>query len=155
KQPAAFSATTGFLSNWNQTDFNLQATVPDVVQAQPVRFWFEFVHNWGAVGADKGNGFQAGLRVGQTKVLGDWSAYGLYEYLQQAAVTPGFRGSDSGLGGTNGRGPVVGIDYQLLTPLPLGARAYFTNFIDPPFVASQGTSNFVNTPPQPRLQLDA
>src|SRR5262249_17986040 len=132
-----------------------QATVPDVVQAQPVRFWFEFVHNWGAVGADKGNGFQAGLRVGQTKVLGDWSAYALYEYLQQDAVISAFTWSDFGLGGTTERGRGVGLDFQLLTPPPLGPGGYFTNFIDPPFVASQGTSNFVNNPTQPRLQVDA
>jgi len=155
KQPAAFSATTGFLSNWNQTDFNIQATVPDVVQAQPVRFWFEYVHNWGAVGSDRANGFQAGLRIGQTKVLGDWSVYGLYEYLQQDAVISAFSWSDIGFGGTNVKGPVIGLDYQLLNPLTLSARAYFTNFIDRPFVASQGTSNFVNNPTQTRLQLDA
>jgi Putative porin len=155
KQPAAFSATTGFLSNWNQTDFNIQATVPDVVQAQPVRFWFEYVHNWGAVGSDRANGFQAGLRIGQTKVLGDWSVYGLYEYLQQDAVISAFTWSDFGFGGTNVKGPVIGLDYQLLNPLTLSARAYFTNFIDHPWVASQGTSNFMNNPTMTRLQLDA
>ena len=155
KQPAAFSATTGFLSNWNQTDFNIQATVPDVVQAQPVRFWFEYVHNWGAVGSDRANGYQAGLRIGQTKVLGDWSVYGLYEYLQQDAVISAFNWSDFGFGGTNVKGPVVGIDYQLLNPLTVSARAFFTNFIDRPFVASQGTSNFMNNPTMTRLQLDA
>jgi len=155
KQPAAFSATTGFLSNWNQTDFNIQATVPDVVQAQPVRFWFEYVHNWGAVGSDRANGFQAGLRIGQTKVLGDWSVYGLYEYLQQDAVISAFSWSDIGFGGTNVKGPVIGLDYQLLNPLTLSARAYFTNFIDHPWVASQGTSNFMNNPTMTRLQLDA
>jgi len=154
-QPAAFSATTGFLSNWNQTDFNIQATVPDVVQAQPVRFWFEYVHNWGAVGSDRANGYQAGLRIGQTKVLGDWSVYGLYEYLQQDAVISAFSWSDIGFGGTNVKGPVVGIDYQLLNPLTLSARAFFTNFIDRPFVASQGTSNYANNPTMTRLQLDA
>ena len=124
-------------------------------QAQPLRFFFDFVHNWGAVGPDKANGFQVGLRVGQTKVLGDWSAYALYEYLQQDAVISAFSWSDFGLGGTNVKGPVIGLDYQLLNPLTLSARAYFTNFIDHPWVASQGTSNFVNNPTQTRLQLDA
>src|SRR5262249_21616978 len=97
KQPAAFSATTGFLSSFNQTNFTLQATVPDVIQAQPVRFFFDFVHNWGAVGSNKGNGLQAGLRVGQTKVLGDWSAYALYEYLQPDAVISAVPWSDFAL----------------------------------------------------------
>jgi hypothetical protein len=155
KQPAAFSATTGFLSSFNQTNFTLSATVPNVVQAQPVRFFFDFVHNWGAVGPNKALGLQAGLRVGQTKVLGDWSAYALYEYLQQDAVISAFTWSDFGLGGTNQKGPLIGFDYQLLNPLTLSARAYFTNFINHPWVASPGTSNFVNNPTQTRFQLDA
>jgi len=155
KQPAAFSATTGFLSSFNQTNFTMAATVPDVVEAQPVRFFFDFVHNWGAVGSDKANGFQGGVRLGQTKVLGDWSAYALYEYLQQDAVISAFSWSDFGLGGTNEKGPVIGLDYQLLNPLTLSARAWFTNFIDRPFVASQGTSNFVNNPTLTRLQIEA
>ena len=154
-QPAAFSSTTGFLSNFNQTNFTLAATVPDVIQAQPVRFFFDLVNNWSAVGSNKGLGLQAGLRLGQTKVLGDWSVYALYEYLQQDAVISAFTWSDFGLGGTNEKGPVIGLDYQLLNPLTLSARAYFTNFINQPWVASQGTSNFVNNPTQTRLQLDA
>jgi hypothetical protein len=154
-QPAAFSSTTGFLSNFNQTNFTLAATVPDVIQAQPVRFFFDLVNNWSAVGSNKGLGLQAGLRLGQTKVLGDWSVYALYEYLQQDAVISAFTWSDFGLGGTNEKGPVIGLEYQLLNPLTLSARAYFTNFINQPWVASQGTSNFVNNPTQTRLQLDA
>ena len=154
-QPAAFSATTGFVSDFNQTNVTLAATLPNVIEAQPLRFFFDYVNNWGAVGADKGFGLQAGLRLGQTKVLGDWSAYALYEYLEQDAVVSAFTWSDFGLGGTNVKGPVIGIDYQLLNPLTLSARAYFTKFIDQPWVASQGTSNFVNNPTQTRLQLDA
>ena len=87
--------------------------------------------------------------------MGDWSAYALYEYLQQDAVISAFTWSDFGLGGTNEKGPVIGLDYQLLNPLTLSARAYFTNFINQPWVASQGTSNFVNNPTQTRLQLEA
>src|SRR5262249_27181003 len=155
KQPAAFSATTGFLSDFNQTNFTIAATVPDVVQAQPVRFFFDFVHNWGAVGTDKANGLQGGLRVGQVKVEGDWSAYAFYEYLQQDAVISAFSWSDFGLGGTNEKGPVVGLECQLLTPLPLGEKSFSKTFTARPFVASPGTSNFVNNPTQPRLQIEA
>jgi Putative porin len=154
-QPAAFSATTGFLSHFNQTNFNFATTLPNVVEAQPLRFFFDFVNNWEAVGSNKGLGLQAGLRLGQAKVRGDWSAYALYEYLQQDAVISAFTWSDFGLGGTNEKGPVIGMDYQLLNPLTLSARAYFTNFINQPWVASQGTSNFINNPTQTRLQLEA
>jgi hypothetical protein len=120
-----------------------------------LRFFVDFVHNWGAVGSDKANGLQGGLRVGQVKVEGDWSAYAFYEYLQQDAVISAFSWSDFGLGGTNEKGPVIGLEYQLLNPLTLSAKAFFTNFIDRPFVASQGTSNFVNNPTLTRLQIEA
>jgi hypothetical protein len=153
KQPAAFTSTTGFLSDFNQTNLTLQATVPNVVRAQPVKFFLDFVENWGAV--NKGFGWQGGVQLGQTKVRGDWSVYALYEYLQQDAVISAFSWSDFGLGGTNEQGPVVGLNYQLLDPLTVSAKGYFTNFIDHPWVASQGTSNFVNNPTQTRLQIDA
>src|SRR5262249_22128995 len=58
-QPAAFSATTGFLTHFNQTTFPLAATLPAVVEAQPLRFFFDFVNNWEAVGSNKGLGLQA------------------------------------------------------------------------------------------------
>jgi hypothetical protein len=153
KQPTPFTSTTGFLSDFNQTDLNLQATVPNVVRAQPLKFFLEGVNNWGAV--DKGFGWQGGVQLGQTKIRGDWAAYALYEYLQQDAVISAFSWSDFGVGGTNEKGPVVGFNYQLLNPLTVSTRAYFTNFIDRPWVASQGTSNFVNNPTQTRLQIDA
>jgi hypothetical protein len=88
-------------------------------------------------------------------VQGDWAGYALYEYLQQDAVVSAFTWSDFGVGGTNQKGPVVGLNYQLLNPLTVSAKAYFTNFIDRPFTASQGTANWVNNPTQTRLQLDA
>jgi putative porin len=153
KQPAPFTSTTGFLSDFNETNLVLGATLPNVVQARPLKVFLDYVYNWGAV--NKGFGWQGGVQLGQTKVRGDWAASVLYEYLEQDAVISTFSWSDFGLGGTNERGPVVGLQYQLLNPLTLSARGYFTNFIDRPWVASQGTSNFVNNPTQSRLQLDA
>jgi hypothetical protein len=153
KQPAAFASTTGFLSDFNQTNLTLAATVPNVVQAQPLKVFLDYVNNWGAV--SKGFGWQGGLQLGQTKVRGDWSVVALYEYLQQDAVISAFTWSDFGVGGTNEKGPMIGLNYQLLNPLTISTRAWFTDFIDQPWVASQGTSNYVNNPTLMRLQVDA
>ncbi len=153
KQPTPFTSTVGYLSDFNQTNFTLAATVPNVVRAQPVKVFLDFVNNWGAV--SKGFGWQGGVQLGQTKTQGDWAAYALYEYLEQDAVISAFSWSDFGVGGTNEKGPVLGLNYQLMNPLTVSARAYFTNFIDRPWVASQGTSSFVDNPTQTRLQLDA
>ena len=146
KKPAAFTAITGYQSGFNQTNFALGATVPNVVLTQPLRFWGDYVYNWDAA-TDDAHGWQAGLRLGQTKVKGDWSLSGFYEHLGQEAAISAFTYSNFGLGGTNVEGPVVGIDYQLLNPLTITARSHFTNFINRP----AGMSN----PTLTRLQLDA
>ena len=111
-----------------------------------MRLFAEFVYNWDAVN-DDAYGYLGGLRLGQTKVKGDWSLYGFYEHLGQEAAISAFTYSDFGLGGTNVEGPVVGIDYQLLNPLTLTARSHFTNFINRP----AGMTN----PTLTRLQLHA
>jgi hypothetical protein len=146
KKPAAFTSITGFQSGFDQSNAVLAATLPNVAGTQPLRLWGDYVYNWEAAN-DEAQGWLAGLRLGQTKVKDDWSIYGLYEWLDQEAAISAFTWSDFGNGGTNQKGPVLGLDYQLLNPLTVSARAYFTNFVDRP----AGTSN----PTQTRFQLDA
>ncbi len=146
KKPAAFTAITGYQSGFNQSDASLAATIPHVVAAQPLRLFTDYVYNWDAA-TDDAHGWQAGARLGQTKVRGDWSLYGYYEHLGQEAAISSFTYDDFGLGGTNVEGTVVGIDYQLLNPLTISARSHFTNFINRP----AGTTN----PTLTRFQLDA
>ncbi|HSV08865.1 MAG TPA: putative porin [Candidatus Binatus sp.] len=146
KLPAPFTAITGYQSGFNETNFTLGATVPNVVLAKSLRLWADYVYNWDAA-TDDAQGYQLGLRLGQTKVKGDWSVYSFYEYLQQEAVISSFTCSEFGTQGTNLQGPSVGLDYQLLNPLTISARSYFTNYINRP----AGTSN----PTLSRVQLDA
>ncbi len=146
KKPAAFTAITGYQSGFNQTDLDLGVTFPNVVGTQPLRIFGDYAYNWDAA-TDDAHGIMGGVRLGQTKVARDWSVYGLYEWLGQEAAISAFTWSDFGNGGTNQRGPVVGVDYQLLNPLTVSARGYFTNFINRP-------TGFDN-PTQTRLQLDA
>ncbi len=145
-QPAAFQAITGYESGFNESNLTLAATVPNVVQTRPLRVWADYVYNWDAA-TDDAHGWQSGLRLGQTKTKGDWSIYGFYEQLQQEAVISAFTSSEFGTQGTNIEGPGIGIDYQLLNPLTIGARSWFTNFINRP----ANTSN----PTLTRFQLDA
>ena len=146
RKPAAFTAITGYKSGFNQSNFTLAATVPNVVLAQPLRAWLDYVYNWDAA-TDDAHGWQSGLRLGQTKTKGDWSLYGFYEHLGQEATISAFTSSEFGTQGTNLEGPAVGIDYQLLNPLTISARSYFTSFINRP----AGTTN----PTLTRFQLDA
>ena len=146
KTPAPFTAITGYQSGFNETNFTLGATIPNVFRAKPLRLWADYVYNWDAA-IDDAQGYQLGLRLGQTKVKGDWSVYGFYEWLGQEAVISSFTCSEFGTQGTNLQGPSVGIDYQLLNPLTISARSYFTNYINRP----ANTSN----PTLSRVQLDA
>ena len=145
-KPARFTAITGYQSGFNETNLTLAATVPNVVLNQPLRFWGDYVYNWDAA-TDDAHGWQAGLRLGQTKVRGDWSLYGFYQQLEQEAVISSFTASDFGTSGSGVEGPGVGVDYQLLNPLTVSARSWFTNYMTRP----AGTDN----PTLTRFQLDA
>jgi hypothetical protein len=137
---------TGYVSGFNLTNLTAQATLPDVLEQMPLRIFADYVYNWQAA-TSQANGFQAGVKLGQTKVRGDWAVSALYEYLQQEAVVSSFNWSDFGFGGTNVQGPVIAADYQLLDPLTLTAKTFFVNYLTAP-------TNTTN-PTLIRLQLDA
>jgi hypothetical protein len=140
------STITGFKSGFSLSSESLAVTFPNMVGTMPLKFFEDYVYNWEAA-SDDAHGIEAGLKLGQTKVRGDWAATAFYEYLGQEAALSTFTYSDFGLGGTNVEGEVVGFDYQLLDPLTLSVKSHFTNFINRP----TGTSN----PTLTRLQLDA
>ena len=146
KKPPPFTAITGYRSGFDQSNVTLAATIPNLVLSQPLRFWVDWVYNWDAA-TDDAQGWTSGLRLGQAKTRNDWSLYGFYEHMGREAAISAFTFSDFGTGGTNVEGPVVGLDYQLLNPLTLTARAYFTNFIERPAETTNETLA--------RLQLDA
>lgn len=143
---ASGSNSPGYQSGFNQSNATAGVTFPNVVGTMPLFGFADYVYNWQAA-TDDAHGWTAGLRLGRTKVKDDWSVYGLYEHLGQEATISAFTWSDLGNGGTNVEGPVVGLDYQLLNPLTVSARGYFTNLIN-------RTPGFTN-PTMTRLQLDA
>src|SRR5439155_916299 len=71
KKPAAFTAITGYLSGFNQSSATIAATIPHVVLNQPLRLFGDYIYNWQAA-TDDAHGWQAGVRLGQPKVRGDW-----------------------------------------------------------------------------------
>jgi hypothetical protein len=125
---------TGYESGFNQTQLTFAATVPDVVETMPLKFFLDYVYNWQAA-TTQAQGVQVGLKFGQPKVRGDWAASALYEYIGQEAAVSSFTWSDFGFGGTNVQGPVFEVQYQVLDPFTISARTYLTNYIvarDPP-----------------------
>jgi uncharacterized coiled-coil protein SlyX len=140
------STIIGFQSGFNQTDLTLAATIPNIAGTMPLKFFGDYVYNWQAVNSNA-NGAMGGFRLGNPVDAGDWAGALYYEYLQQEAAIGDFTFSDFNNGGTNLKGPVVQLDYQLFKPLTLTARSMFTNYIDP--------SDTINNRTQVRLQLDA
>jgi hypothetical protein len=140
------STIVGFQSGFNQTDLTLAATIPNAAGTMPLKFFGDYVHNWQATDSNA-NGVMGGFRLGNPVDAGDWAGSLYYEYLQQEAAIGDFTFSDFNNGGTNLKGPVVQLDYQLFKPLTLTARSGFTNFINP--------SDTINNRTQVRLQLDA
>jgi hypothetical protein len=140
------SQIVAYKSGFNQTQLTFAATVPDVVETMPIKFFLDYVYNWQAA-TTQAQGVMAGVKVGQPKVRGDWALSALYEYLGQEAAVSSFVWSDFGVGGTNVQGPVFEVQYQVLDPFTISARTYLTNYIvarDPP------TTN----PTLVRLQLE-
>jgi hypothetical protein len=146
KRPNPFDAIVGYQSGFNQSNLTISATVPNVLLDKAMRFWGDYIYNWDAA-TDDAHGWTAGLRLGQQKRQGDWSLFGFYEHLGQEATISSFAFSDFGTAGTNVKGPGVGIEYQLLDPLTVSARGYFTNYINRP---ADNTN-----PTLTRFQLDA
>jgi len=137
---------TGYQGAFNQSNATLSVTLPNVIGTQPVQAFADYVYNWQAA-IDDAHGVMGGLKLGQTKVRGDWALSGYYEHIGQEAAISSFTYDDFGNGGTNLEGSVIQLDYQLLNPLTLTARSHFTNFINRP----ADTTN----PTLIRLQLDA
>ena len=77
-------------------------------------------------------GFLARVQLGQTQInkRGDWNASLAYRYLGSDAVLDAFTNSDFGLGGTNNKGLIMGLNYGLFTNTSLSARWLSANPID-------------------------
>ncbi len=136
----------GFESGFLETNPTAQVTWPNFVGTQPLKIWADYVYNWRAATTND-SAYQAGWRIGQQKVKGDWSVYAFWERNEQESMLSEFTASDFGNGGTNGQGGQFGLEYQLLNPLTLGARSWFVNYIDTP----AGSDN----PTLFRVQVDA
>src|SRR5262249_28559919 len=139
------SVITGYQGAFNQTNATLGVTYPELIAGQPLQGIGDWAYNWLAASGGRW-ATQLGLKLGQTKTRGDWSAGGYWEHIGQEAAVSAFTYDDFGNGGTNLEGWIVQLQYQLLNPMTLTARGIFTNFINKP----AGMTN----PTQTRLQLD-
>jgi hypothetical protein len=80
----------------------------------------------------KDNGYMARLLVGYPNTVhsGEWNVSLAYRYLGSDAVLDAFTNSDFGLGGTNNKGYILGLNYGLDNNAWLSARWLSSNLID-------------------------
>jgi hypothetical protein len=119
----------GFVSDFNVLDAGGELVFDTGSARWPVRLIADFVHNTEASSGDD-SGFQAGFGVGGGKNAGDLGFRYAYERLETDAVISAFSDSDLGDGGTNIRGHVVQVTWQIIAPLQFGSTAYFTEPIE-------------------------
>lgn len=136
----AAAATYGLASGFRE--LNLTAAL-DLVNLlpQPLRITGDYVKNLKfsrneieqrtgvALTDGKDYGFLAKVQVGamQTLKRGDWNASLAYRYLGSDAVLDAFTNSDFGLGGTNNKGFILGLNYGIFNNTWLSARWMSSN----------------------------
>ncbi len=78
-----------------------------------------------ADGAGNNIGWIVGATLGTVRNPGSWAARYAYARLEADAVAGGFSNSTF-IGGTNGRGHILGLDYRI-SPQAIGGLAYYLN----------------------------
>lgn len=93
----------------------------------------------------KDYGYQLRTQVGYPKISKrhEWNAYMAYRYLGSDAVLDAFTDSDFGLGGTNAKGFILGVNYGLERNFWLGARWMSSDPVDS-FAPDMGETSTVN-----------
>lgn len=90
----------------------------------------------------KSLGYLAKVQVGNPAMTrkGDWNVFLAYRYLGSDAVVDAFTNSDFGLGGTNSKGTILGMNYGLAKNTWVSARWMSSDLIDSAVPATSGTS---------------
>ena len=88
-------------------------------------------------------GYMGKVQVGALTMnkRGDWNVALAYRYLGSDAVLDAFTNSDFGLGGTNTKGTILGMNYGLDKNTWLSARWYSSNLIDSMVPTTSTTSS--------------
>jgi hypothetical protein len=136
------SSFFGLASSFRELNLTAVLDMPNLL-SKPVRVTADYVKNLGfnrseiqdrtgvAVSDGSDTGYLAKVQMGPTALKrGDWNAALAYRYLGSDAVLDAFTNSDFGLGGTNNKGLILGMNYGLYDNTVLSARWLSSNAID-------------------------
>jgi hypothetical protein len=126
--PGGNTTSKGHLISGYNT-FDLTSKVDFVLAGLPWNVFVDFAHNTDPKGLsrEKLDGLAIGLKVGQNKKKGDWSAWFAWKNLEADAVLASFAESDFGWNTfTNRRGSQLGFAYNFTDSLTAGVTAFYT-----------------------------
>jgi hypothetical protein len=115
------------ISNYNTFDFvnKIDFKAWDV----PMNVFVDYAHNDDPENLDKENlsGLAIGIKAGQNKKKGDWSAWYVWKNLESDAVLAAFAESDFGWNTlTNRRGSQFGVAYNVTDNMTAGVTVFIT-----------------------------
>lgn len=123
----------GFNPNENMAILLLPGDVSFDVAGVSTKFYWDFAYNYNTQNANSQDdrlAYLVGLRVGQNKAAGDFSASVNFRQVGAQAVNPYYSDSDFGLGALNQRGFKVAASYSFSANTTLSAAYSFSNNID-------------------------
>lgn len=136
------SSIYGLASSFRELNLTAALDLPNLL-SKPVRVTADYVKNLAfnrgemldrtgvAVTDGVDYGYLAKVQMGPTQLhRGDWNMSLAYRYLGSDAVLDAFTNSDFGLGGTNNKGLILGVNYGLYNNTLLSARWMSANPID-------------------------
>ena len=94
----------------------------------PFELYADYAHQLANDPTGREDAIGGGLKIGTNKKKGDASLAYLYEYVEANAVLSYF--SDSDFGGSNRKGHVVSVQYNLTDNCQAGVTVLFTNPVD-------------------------
>ncbi len=117
----------GFLAGFNLFDV-LGNVTWQATSHTPVKFTFDYVHNFSERIDDKNNGYWTGVAVGQTKEKGDWLLGYTFAHIEQDAVLVPFNFSD--ILASNSIAHIPTAAYQLAGGVTLQWTGLFSRRLD-------------------------
>jgi hypothetical protein len=141
--PTDNATNFGLASSFRELNLTASLDLPDVLP-QRLIITGDFVKNIGFDRKDiqqrtgqeltdgKDYGFLLKVQIGQPQIAkrGEWNASLAYRYLGSDAVLDAFTNSDFGLGGTNNKRFILGLNYGIFDNTWLSARWLSSNLID-------------------------
>jgi hypothetical protein len=161
-----FDRTAGYVNDYDV--FNVSSRLDSEIIGIPIQIAGDFLRNitgviscpnnagnlpgvcGGARIEGQDEGYQLGLRIGKASKANTWEVAYYYKWLQADATLSAFADSDFGDGGTNRRGNIFWVGYNVTDFLNLKVKFFNTKPLTTAFCTGTSACDDIN-----RMQIDA